>query len=188
MTEVLMILIALISNSSLAVSIVVVYLKKGMNKEVLSYMFGSILALEELDFVLSLVLSLIVILSFVFLYNKIFAITFDEDFAKAVGVNVNLYNLIIAVLTALTIVVGIKMVGALLISSLIVFPVISVSMLFKSYKKIVLFSAIESAFCFVLGFVLSYVFSVPTGALVVLANLFFLFVCFLINGLKKIKF
>ena len=181
-------LIALISNSSLAVSIVVVYLKKGMNKEILSYMFGSILALEELDFVLTLVLSLIIILSFVFLYNKIFAITFDEDFAKAVGVNVNLYNLIIAVLTALTIVVGIKMVGALLISSLIVFPVISVSMLFKSYKKIVLFSAIDSAFCFVLGFVLSYVFSVPTGALVVLANLFCLFVCFLINGLKKIKF
>lgn len=181
-------LIALISNSCLAVSIVVVYLKKGINKEVLSYMFGSILALENLDLVLTVILCLIVILSFIFLYNKIFAITFDEDFAKAVGVNVNLYNLIIAVLTALTIVVGIKMVGALLISSLIVFPVISVSMLFKSYKKIVLFSALESSFCFVLGFILSYVFSVPTGALVVLVNLFFLLICFLISGLKKVKF
>lgn len=181
-------LIALISNSCLAVSIVVVYLKKGMNKEVLNYMFGSVLALEETDLILTFILCLVVIFSFVFLYNKIFAITFDEDFAQAVGVNVNLYNLIIAVLTALTIVVGIKMVGALLISSLIVFPVVSVSMLFKSYKKIVLFSAVESAFCFVLGFILSYIFSIPTGALVVLVNLFFLIICYLISSLKKFQF
>ena len=179
-------LIALISNSCLAVSIVVVYLKKGMNKEVLNYMFGSVLALEETDLILTFILCLVVIFSFIFLYNKIFAITFDEDFATVLGVNVNLYNLIIAILTALTIVVGIKMVGALLISSLIVFPVVSVSMLFKSYKKIVLFSAVESAFCFVLGFILSYIFSIPTGALVVLVNLFFLFICYLISILRKI--
>ena len=109
--------IAMISASSLAIGIIVTSLTTGMTTDVSSYMFGSILAMSREDVILSAVLSIIVLCLFVFCYNKLFAVTFDENFAKATGVNVELYNVLIAVLTAVTIVLGMRMMGAMLISS-----------------------------------------------------------------------
>lgn len=93
-----------------------------MNTDVCNYMFGSILAMSKYDVYLSVVLSVCVLILYVLFYNRIFAVTFDESFAKATGTNTYLYNMIIALLTAITIVLGMRMMGALLISSLIVFP------------------------------------------------------------------
>ena len=177
--------IALISNSCLAFGVVLISISTGVNKDVLNYMFGSILALNSLDLILAVVFSIITIIVFVFSYNKIFSITFDEDFTKAVGVRVKLFKTVVAVLTALIIVVGMKFVGALLISSLIVFPVLSVSMLFKSFRMVVVFSALDSAICFVLGFFMSFIFSIPTGAMVVVFNLVVFVICYFVALLKR---
>ena len=114
--------IALISASALAIGIIVTSLTTGLTTDVSSYMFGSILAMSREDVVLSAVLSVVVLILFLVCYNKIFAVTFDENFAKATGVNVGFYNVVIAVLTAVTIVLGMRMMGAMLISSLIIFP------------------------------------------------------------------
>ena len=115
----------MISASSLALGIIVTSLTTGMTTDVSSYMFGSILAMSREDVILSAVLSIIVLCLFVFCYNKLFAVTFDENFAKATGVRVELYNVLIAVLTAVTIVLGMRMMGAMLISSLIIFPALT---------------------------------------------------------------
>lgn len=181
-------LIALISNSCLAIGILIISLSTGMNTEVLNFMFGSILALKTVDLVFAVVFSLVTVLFFVFFYNKIFSITFDEDFAKAVGVNVRIYKILVAVLTALIIVVGMKMVGALLISSLIIFPALSSGRVFSSYKKIVLFSAVNSIFSFVVGFFVSYVFSMPTGATVVVCNLILFLIYYFVGFVRNIRF
>ena len=114
--------IALISASALAIGIIVTSLTTGMTTDVSSYMFGSILAMSREDVRLSVVLCLVVLGLFIFCYNKIFAVTFDENFAKATGVRVGAYNVVIAVLTAVTIVLGMRMMGAMLISSLVIFP------------------------------------------------------------------
>ena len=133
--------IALISSSALAIGVVVISMTTGMNTDVSNYMFGSILSLSHADAVLSIVLSAIVLLMFVLLYPRIFAVTFDETFAKATGTNAKLYNTVIAVLTAVTVVLGMRMMGALLISSLIIFPALTSMRLCRSFKAVVVFSA-----------------------------------------------
>ena len=178
--------IALLSNSCLSFGIIIISKAKGFNVDVLNYMFGSILALKKLDLILSVVFSFCAVFLFVFLYNKIFSITFDEDFAKAVGIKVRIYKLLIEVLISLVVVVAMKMVGALLISSLIIFPVLSVNRLFNCYRKIIIFSAVDSVFCFVVGFFLSYIFSIPTGATVVFVNFLMFCFCFIFSIIKKI--
>ena len=127
--------IAMISAGSLAVGIIVTSLTTGMTTDVSSYMFGSILAMSREDVVLSAVLSLIVLGMFILCYNKVFAVTFDESFARATGVRVSGYNTILAVLTAVTIVLGMRMMGAMLISSLIIFPALTSMRVFKSFSR-----------------------------------------------------
>ncbi|MBS5064267.1 MAG: metal ABC transporter permease [Hungatella hathewayi] len=163
--------IAMISASALAVGIVVTSMTTGMTTDVSSYMFGSILAMSPSDVRLSVALSVIVLGLFLFCYNKIFAVTFDESFAKATGVRVSWYNILIAVLTAVTIVLGMRMMGAMLISSLIIFPALTSMRVFKSFRGVVLSSGVVSVVCFGIGMVMSYRFSTPAGASVVLVNL-----------------
>lgn len=162
--------IAMISASSLAIGIIVTSLTTGMTTDVSSYMFGSILAMSRTDVTLSAVLSVIVLCLFVFSYNKVFAVTFDESFARATGVSVGTYNLLIALLTAVTIVLGMRMMGAMLISSLIIFPALTSMRVFKSFLGVVISSGIVSVVCFFIGLVLSYVYSIPAGASVVVVN------------------
>ncbi|MDR1805893.1 MAG: metal ABC transporter permease [Clostridium sp.] len=163
--------IALISTSSLAIGVVVVSLTTGMNTDVCNYMFGSILAMSKSDVVLSVALASVVLVLFVLFYNKIFAVTFDESFARATGVKASLYNMLIALLTAITIVLGMRMMGALLISSLIIFPALTSMRVCKKFRSVTICSAVVSLLCFFSGVVLSYIHAIPTGASVVLINI-----------------
>lgn len=163
--------IAIISSSALAIGVIVATLNKGMNTDINSYLFGSILATTEQDAVLSLVLSAIVIVLFVFFYHKIFAVTFDESFARATGTRANVYNMIIALLTALTIVIGMRIMGTLLISSLIIFPALTSMRLCKTFRSVILCSAVLSVICFVVGMSASFLYETPTGASIVAANI-----------------
>ena len=173
--------IAMISASALAVGIIVTSLTTGMTTDVSSYMFGSILAMSREDVTLAAVLSVVVLGLFLFCYNKVFAVTFDESFAKATGVNVSVYNVLIAVLTAVTIVLGMRMMGAMLISSLIIFPSLTAMRIFKSFRGVVVVSGILSVICFFIGMTASYIYSTPAGASVVVVNLIF----FLLFGLVQ---
>lgn len=176
--------IAAMSASALAVGVTVTALTTGMTTDVCSYMFGSILAMSSDDVVLSVVLSVIVLIMFIFCYHSIFAVTFDENFAKATGVKVSFFNSMIAILTAITIVLGMQMMGAMLISSLIIFPALSSMRLFKSFKSVMISSGILSIVCFCIGMIISYMYSTPAGASVVLVNLA-IFIIFL--AIEKAK-
>lgn len=163
--------IAMISASALAIGIIVTSMTTGMTTDVSSYMFGSILAMSREDVRFAAVLSVVVLGLFLFCYNKIFAVTFDENFARATGVNVSIYNVLIAVLTAVTIVLGMRMMGAMLISSLIIFPSLTAMRIFKSFRGVMIVSGILSIICFCVGMVISYVYSTPAGASVVVVDL-----------------
>lgn len=163
--------IAIISSASLAIGVITVSLTTGMNTEVSSYMFGSILSLSRSDTVLSILLSVIVLILFILFYPRIFAVTFDETFTKATGTNTKLYNMLLAVLTAVTVVLGMRMMGALLISSLIIFPALSAMRLCRSFQAVVIVSALISVICFVIGITASYFLETPTGASIVAADL-----------------
>jgi zinc transport system permease protein len=163
--------IALISTSALAVGVIVISMTTGMNTDVCNYLFGSILAMNENDVKLSISLAIVVLIMFVFFYDKIFAVTFDENFAKATGVKTGIYNMLIAFLTAITIVLGMRMMGALLITSLIIFPPLTSMRLCKKFKSVTVVSAIVSVVCFFAGVVGSYVYATPTGASVVAVNI-----------------
>ncbi|MDR2374902.1 MAG: metal ABC transporter permease [Treponema sp.] len=164
--------IAIISTGSLAVGVMIISMTTGMNTDVCNYLFGSILAMSKNDVYLSVALSIIVLVLFVLFYNKLFAITFDETFARAAGVKTGIYNMLIAFLTAITIVLGMRMMGAMLISSLIVFPALTSMRLFKKFRSVTICSACVSVCCFFTGVVISYVYATPTGASVVMLNIF----------------
>ena len=175
---------ALLCSGSLAIGVMTVSLTTGMNTDVCNYMFGSILAMSKYDVYLSVILSVCVLILYILFYNRIFAVTFDESFAKATGTNTYLYNMIIALLTAITIVLGMRMMGALLISSLIVFPSLTAMQLCHRFKTTVICSAIFALICFVSGITLSYLYSIPTGACIVVLNIILLFI---IMGIRKAK-
>ncbi len=162
--------IALISTGALAVGVMAVSLS-GMNTDLDSYLFGSIYAISSEDVALSVVLALIVLVLFIFFYTKIFAITFDENFAKATGTRANLYNMLIALLTAVTIVIGMRMMGSMLISSLIIFPALCSMRVFKSFRAVTICSAAISVATFVAGMVISYEMGTPGGASIVCVNI-----------------
>ena len=149
--------IALISTSSLAVGVMVISMTTGMNTDVYNR--------------LSVALAVIVLALYVFFYHKIFAITFDETFAQATGVKADLYNTLIAILTAVTIVLGMRMMGALLISSLIIFPALTSMRVCRTFKSVIINSAVISVVCLVIGITVSYVWATPAGASVVMANI-----------------
>ncbi len=176
--------IALISSSSLAIGVIVTSLTTGMNTDVCNYMFGSILAMSKNDVYISVIVSIIVLILYVIFYHKIYAITFDENFARATGIKVERYNMLIALLTAFTIVIGMRMMGTLLISSLIIFPALISMRVFGSFKAVIISSAILSVICFFVGIVLSFQYSIPAGASVVGINII-AFIIFMVAGFVK---
>lgn len=163
--------IALISSTALAIGVAITSVTTGMNTDVCNFMFGSILAMSMGDVYLSIAVSVIVAVLFIVYYRKLFVVTFDEDFAKASGLKADRYTNIIAVLTALIIVVGMRMMGVMLISSIIIFPALTSMRIFKSYKKVVISSGIVSVVSFLIGIYLSYIYNISTGATIVLVNL-----------------
>ncbi len=178
--------IAVVSASALAIGVSVTSLTTGMTMDVSSYMFGSILVMTREDVILSVFLSVVVLFLFVFFYHQIFTVTFDENFAKATGVKTGFFNSMIAILTAVTIVLGMQMMGALLISSLVIFPSLTSIRLFRSFRGVVLCSGCLAVVCFCIGMVISYQSAMPAGASVVLVHLAAFCLFFLLQHLIKI--
>ena len=173
--------IALISASALALGVAVTSATTGLNTDVCNFMFGSILAMSMEDVILSIVVSIVVLILFIIYYRKLFAVTFDEDFSQAIGLKAKRYKNLIAILTAVIIVVGMRMMGTMLISSIIIFPALTSMRVFKSFKSVVISSAIISVICFLIGIFLSYLYNISTGAMIVSVNLV-MFILFTILG------
>lgn len=178
---------ALLCSGALAVGVMTISLTTGMNTDVCNYMFGSILAMSPSDVELSVVLSIIVLLLYLLFYPRIFAVTFDESFAKASGTNTRLYNMVIALLTAVTIVLGMRMMGTLLISSLIVFPSLTAMRICRTFRWTVLMSALFSLSGFLVGIILSYLYSIPTGASIVVIDILLFFFFSAVEMLRERK-
>ena len=175
--------IAVISTSALALGVIIVSVF-GTNTDLNNYMFGSILSLSTADTITGIIVTLMVSILFVFFYHRIFAVTFDEEFAQATGTKVNFLNTIIAILTSRTVVIGMRLMGTLLVSSLIVFPPLSAIRLCKTFKGVTVCSALISIISFTLGLILSYIFSFPTGATIVITNLLIMLICIVIRKIK----
>lgn len=173
--------IALISTGALAIGVMAVSMSSGMNIDINSYLFGSIISVSSEDVVISVVLAAAVIAMFIFFYTKIFAITFDENFAKATGTNANIYNMLIALLTAVTIVIGMRLMGSMLISSLIIFPALCSMRVFKSFLSVTVCSAVISVTTFIAGMMISYAADTPCGASIVCVNII-VFALFFVCG------
>lgn len=177
--------IAVFSSSALALGIIITSMTTGINADICNYMFGSILAMSSTDVYVSIGLSVIVLAMYIISYNKIFAITFDESFSRATGVKVDVYNMAVAVLTAITIVLGMRIMGALLISSLIIFPALSAMRMCRYFKGVIICAAVLSMVCFFLGIILSYVMEIPVGASVVMVNLMVFLLSATVSRLKN---
>ena len=168
--------VAMISVGALAVGYMLINVfSKSANVagDVCSTLFGSlsILTLKASDVWLCVIMSVIVITLFLLFYHKIFAVTFDESFAAATGLKTNAYNLLIAVITAMIIVLAMNLVGSLLISALIIFPALSAMRLFRSFKAVIICSAIISVVCAAVGIILSILCSTPVGSTIVCADI-----------------
>ena len=177
--------IAVVSASALALGVLVISRTSGMTTDVDNYMFGSILAMSKADVALSAVLCAAVLALFLLFYHRIFAVTFDESFSRATGLRAEHYNALLAILTALTIVLGMRMMGAMLISSLVIFPALTAVRLFRSFRGVVLCAAATSVLCFCAGLTVSFVCSTPVGATVVAANLALFLLACLAAALKR---
>ena len=176
--------IAMLSAGALAIGVMVVSMTTGMNTDVYNYMFGSILSLSASDATLSIVLSAVVLVLFVLFYPRLFAVTFDESFSRATGIPTRAYNAALATLSSITVVLGMRMMGALLISSLIIFPVLTAMRIGKRYLTVTLLSAGVAIAGFLIGMLISYVYEAPSGASIVCVNIV-LFVLFAIAGAIK---
>ncbi len=163
--------VAVLSASSLAVGTMAISLANGVNIDLNSYLFGSVLAVSGTEVIAAGVLAVAVVLVFVFLLPRIFAITFDADFAKSIGVRVGVYDAIFAIICSAVIVLGMRLLGSLLISSLIIFPTLTAMTFAKTFRGTVLVSVLISVLAFVVGLLISFFAATPTGATVVIVNL-----------------
>lgn len=182
--------IAMLSVGALALGYLVLHLfstSANISGDVCSSLFGStsILTLSEYDVWLCVVMAIVVIFIFWFFYNRIFAVTFDETFAKATGINADKYNLWIAVMIAIIIVMGMNLVGSLLISALIIFPSLSAMRIFQNFKQVVICSAVISVTCAIFGILISVLYSTPVGATIVAVDMAAFFVSSLIEKMRK---
>ncbi len=182
--------IAMISVGALAFGYLIMNIfstSSNLTGDVCSTLFGStsILTLTAAEVWLCIILSALVVLVFVLFYNKIFAVTFDEDFATACGNHAGLYNLIIAVVTAVIIVLAMNLVGSLLISALVIFPALSAMRLYKSFLSVTICSAVLSVFCALLGLIVSILAGTPVGSTIVAADALVFLVCWILGSLRK---
>ncbi|MDE7028545.1 MAG: metal ABC transporter permease [Lachnospiraceae bacterium] len=181
--------IAMLSVGSLAVGYLVMNLfstSANISGDVCSTLFGStsILTLTKAEVWLCAVMSVIVVAVFIFLYNRIFAVTFDENFARATGLRAGAYNNLIAVITAVIIVLAMNLVGSLLISALVIFPALSAMRVIQNFKGVVICAAILSVLCALVGIILSILFSTPVGSTIVAAEIVVFFINCLIGKIK----
>ncbi len=183
--------IAMISVGALAFGYLLMNLfstSSNLTGDVCSTLFGSmsILTLTRWEVWLCMILSVIVLAVFVIFYNKIFAVTFDENFAKAVGTKADVYNLLIAVVIAVIIVLAMNLVGSLLISALVIFPALSAMRMFKNFLSVTIFSAILSVICAFSGIIISMLTGTPVGSTIVAVDVFAFLICSLIGLIKGV--
>lgn len=164
--------IALLSSASLAIGVIAVSVK-GVNTDLNAFLFGSILSVSKSDGWISLIVSVITLFSYIVFYHQIYVTTFDASFAKATGIKTERYTALLSLMTALVIVVGMRILGSLLISSLIIFPAAIAMKIGKKYLSVSVISALEAVVAFILGFIASYAFSLPTGASIVAVHTVF---------------
>ena len=162
--------IALISSSALAVGVIAVS-AGGVNTDLNAFLFGSILSIARSDAMIAAAAAVMTFFVYIVFYHQIYASTFDPSFAEATGIKCSRYTSILAVLTAVIIVVGMRMLGSLLISSLIIFPATTAMLVSRSYLMVSVLAAVESAIAFIIVFLASYAFSLPAGASVVAAHM-----------------
>ncbi|MBQ9566529.1 MAG: metal ABC transporter permease [Lachnospiraceae bacterium] len=181
--------IAVLSVSALAMGYLLMNIfstSTNLAGDVCSTLFGStsILTLRLPEVVLCIVMSVVVVTVFIVFYNRIFAVTFDESFARASGTRAGTYNLLIAVIIAVVIVLGMKLVGSLLVSALIIFPALSAMRVFRSFLSVTLCSAILSVLCAVSGILISILASTPVGSTIVAVDIL-AYLCFMAAGAAK---
>ena len=176
--------IAMISSSALALGVMIVSLS-GSNTDLDGYMFGSILAITKTDFITATVLFPLVIATFMIFYTQIFAVCYDENFARATGMKAGFYDILLSLLVAVTIVIGMRMMGTLLISALIIFPSVSAMRVAKSYFATVITAVVTSMVSFLMGMFMSFALSTPIGASIVICNIVAFFLMSLIGSLRK---
>lgn len=177
--------IGLVSSFSIAMAVLIASVAKGFNVDLMSYLFGSILVISNFDVAISAALSMVVIVTVMFFYHDLFAVTFDEEYAQAVGMNTKFYNYLLAVLTSITIALGIRIVGTMLISSLIVFPTVTALQVSRGFRMTILIATVISVVCVVLGVFVSFAYNLPTGAVIVLMNAIAFALAFLIKALRR---
>ncbi|MCR5200634.1 MAG: metal ABC transporter permease [Saccharofermentans sp.] len=181
--------VAMISVGALAFGYLLMNIfstSSNLTGDVCSTLFGStsILTLTQAEVWICAILSVVVVVIFILFYNKIFAVTFDEDFAKATGIQADLYNLMIAVVIAVIIVLAMNLVGSLLISALVIFPALSAMRIFRSFRSVTICSAILSVFCALSGLVVSIAAGTPVGSTIVAADVLMFFICQIIGAVK----
>ena len=177
--------IALVSTGALAFGIIITALTKGFNIDVYNYMFGSILTMTTKDVIISVILSAFLIITYIIFYNRLFMITYDEKYAKVCGINVTFYQFLIAFFTAVVVVIGMRMMGTLLISSLIVFPAIIAKKITHSFKGMSIMAVVISILCFIFGLIISSILNLPTGASIVMVYIFVLIISVIWSKLVK---
>lgn len=180
------IIIALVATGALALGVIITSFTSGFGTDSYNYMFGSILAMNQKDVILSIILTVLSIGIYIVFYNRLFLVTFDEKYAKTTGINVTFYQFLIALLTALVVVVGMRMMGTMLISSLIVFPAIIAKKFTTSFKGLVVMSTLTSVICFIIGIFTSFFLNMPTGAGIVLVYIILLAISSICCKLAKI--
>lgn len=175
--------IALLSSASLAIGVVLVSVA-GVNTDLNAFLFGSILSVSKSDGWISLIVSSVTLFSFIVFYHQIYLTTFDPAFAKATGVKAEHYTALLSLMTALVIVVGMRILGSLLISSLIIFPAAIAMKIGKTYFSVSVAATVEAVVAFIIGFVASYAFSLPTGASIVIVHVIVFILAVIIQGVR----
>ncbi len=170
--------IGLVSSFAIALGVMAASLARGFNVDILSYLFGSILVIGTTEVAASIILSSLVIAIFALFYNNLFALSYDEDFARVIGLKTRLLNYMIAVMTAVTISIGIRVVGTMLISAMIIFPAVSALQLKQGFRATIALAALFSTLCLIFGIFLSYILNLPTGSTIVILNSIVFIICF----------
>jgi len=179
--------VALVSAASFAIGVLIISQSTGLGGiHVCNAMFGSILGITATDVHVSVALSIAVLFLFIFFYKQIFAVTYDETFARATGTKVEVYKSLLAILTAVTVVLGMRMMGALLISSLIILPPLTAMRICRSFLSVVIVSAMVGVISFFIGIFVSFIMDLPPGASVVAVNLVVFIIFLIIEFIQKV--
>ena len=176
--------IGIIATLSLAIGYIALY-RAGTNVNISNYMFGNMFTISQSDAIFSIFVCIAVVVLYGLFYHKLFAVTFDETFARACGMPVSLYNTVIAILTAVTVVLGMRLMGTLLISALVIFPALTAMRICKSFKGVVLTAALFSLICFFVGTISAHYLNFPAGSTIVVANGIALAVCSIVSKIQN---